>query len=477
MTASSSTKYNANFDTRPPISGRETTSSFPVFFSIKHKTPNIIPSNFKTCWIPFWLVMLTLINIPYLLSLRKYLKEKRKSKKPDDIRVLYYADCLDEVNGIANNLRHVVSFMKDHGYKVALAGNAFNTRERGVVENHFVFLLPRFFSMEQLGYANSELAMPWIRPAFRLVKRYPIDVISLETPSPGAWLVGICGKIAGIKVVSHYRTDVPGYVKILVKSQLMNKYVLKLIQLFYHFTRPVISPTRAYKDSLIKTIRVPEKDVVILRRGIPLEDYHPEYRGQGTWEKFGGKGKVRFLYVGRISKEKDLPFLENIWKEFRKENKNAELMFTGDGWYLEELKQHFADCPEVSFSGNQGGETLSGIYADADFFIFPSGTDTFGNVVVEAIASGTPAIVTDRGGPQDIIFEQNCGYILPFENERAWVEQLNACTELCMHQPEEYLKMRKNALERSKYYSIDKAAKEQFIFFKKQYRKFYGKRD
>lgn len=471
MTASNSikNKVDLSFDTRPPIFGREITSTFPKYFGLKHKSP----SNLKTCWIPPLIVLQVLINLPQLLRLRKYLKKNRKEKKPEEIRVLYYADCLDEVNGIANNLRHMISYMKSNNYKVALAGNAFNTRKRGVIENHFVFLLPRFFSMEQLGYANSELAIPVIKPALRLVKRYPIDVISLETPSPGAWLIGICGKIAGIKVVSHYRTDVPGYVKVLVKSKFMYKYVLKLMQLFYHFTRPVISPCRAYKEALVETIKVPAKDIEILRRGIPLENYHPEKRGQGTWEKFGGTGKVRFLYVGRISKEKELPFLEKVWKEFRKQNSAAELMFTGYGWYLEELKKNFEDCPEVHFSGNLGGDNLSGIYADADFFIFPSGTDTFGNVVVEAIASGTPAIVTDRGGPQDIIYEQNCGYILPFGNEEIWIKQLNECTDLCLNSPEKYSEMRKNAFQRSRYYSIDKAAKEQWDFFQGQFIKSY----
>jgi glycosyltransferase involved in cell wall biosynthesis len=321
--------------------------------------------------------------------------------------------------------------------------------------------------MEQLGYANSELAIPHVKPLLRLLKRYPVDLVELETPSPGAWTIGICAKIAGIKVISHYRTDVPSYTRQLVKAKWMHAYVLWLMQVFYRFTRPVVSPCRDYERILVNEIKIPQKDVKILPRGIPVESYHPSKRGKGTWEKFGGNGdKVRFLFVGRISKEKDLPFLNKLWHAFHKKNHMAELMFVGDGWYLDELKKEFADCEEVFFAGIQGGETLAGLYADADFFIFPSGTDTFGNVVVESIASGTPALVTDRGGPQDIIFGRNCGFILPFGEMDTWFEHLERCVKLKLESPEEYETLRKNAYERSKDFTLEHAIKEQWDYFK-----------
>ena len=353
---------NNTYDSRPPIFGRTVSSTFPEYFSFKHQPPG----NIRTCMIPpvvFWQV---LRNLPQLLKLRFFLKKKRKEHAEDDIRVAFYSDNLDEVNGIANNLRHVITYMRGHGYKAALVGSAFNTRPCGVVENGYVILLPRVFSMEQLGYANSELAIPHVRPILRLLKRYPVDVVELETPSPGAWAIAFCAKIAGIKVISHYRTDVPTYTKTLVKAKWMYRYVLMLMQIFYGFTRPVVSPCKDYKNILHNDIKVPLDKIEIIRRGIPLENYSPDFRGKGTWEKFSDlQGKVRFVYVGRISKEKNLPLLRNLWMEFRKKHDDAELMFVGDGWYLEELKKDFASAPEVHFAGVQGGETLAGLYADA----------------------------------------------------------------------------------------------------------------
>ncbi len=139
---------------------------------------------------------------------------------------------------------------------------------------------------------------------------------------------------------------------------------------------------------------------------------------------------------------------------------------------LEELKKDFATAPEVHFAGVQGGETLAGLYADADFLLFPSTTDTFGNVVVEALASGTPAIVTDMGGPQDIVFEKGCGEVLPADDTRAWLSQIEKCVEL-RHDEAAYQKVRENAYERSKDYTLEKAAKAQWEFYKKVYHEAY----
>ena len=451
----------AELDSREPIFGRTVTSTFPHYFAFPHQKPG----NIRTCMIPpvvFWQIVR---NLPELLRLRHAMKKRHTGMDPQNIRVAFYSDNLDEVNGIANNLRNVVGYMRAHGYKAVLAGSAFHTRPCGVIENGYTMLLPRIFSMQQLGYANSELAIPHVRPLLRFMKRYPLDLVELETPSPGAWAIGICAKIAGIKVISHYRTDVPTYTKMLVKAKWMHVYVLQLMRIFYQFTRPVVSPCEDYKKILIRDIHIPEKDVQILPRGIPLEKFSPEHRGKGVWEKFGGTGKVRFVFVGRISKEKDIPFLENLWFEFRKKNTGAELMFVGDGWYLEELRGHFKDCPEVHFAGNQAGDTLAGLYADADFFIFPSGTDTFGNVVVEAFASGTTAIVTDRGGPQDIVRGKGCGFILPYEETERWLVQLEDCIRMKTERTAEYESLRTHAFSRSKDYTLERAAKGQWEFF------------
>ena len=479
-TASNSTKLKATdaLDTRPAIFGRHVTSTFKRMFGFKHQPPG----NLRTGMIPPIVFGTLFLNIPRLLKLRRYLKKERKLHPSNDVRILFYSDNLDETNGIANNLRNVIPYMREHGMKAFLAGSAFNSRPCGVVENGYCLLLPRIFSMEQLGYANSELAIPHIAPVLRLLKRYPVDLIELETPSPGAWLVCFCAKVAGIKVFSHYRTDVPTYTKTLVKAKWMYHFVLWLMKIFYWMARPVISPCKDYADILTSQLKVPRDKVQILPRGLPLEKFSPDLRGRGEWERHNGatvpiqtgdSRKIRFAFIGRISKEKNLEFLNGVWKKFATRHGDVELMYVGYGWYLEEIRKFFEGDGSVHFAGEQGGETLASLYADSDFFLFPSTTDTFGNVVVEAMSTGTPAIVSDYGGPHDIVKDSEAGRILPI-SEDAWLGALEECRKLYLEEPETYAKMRKVAHERSLKYTMESSTKAQFEFFKKLKHETYG---
>jgi glycosyltransferase involved in cell wall biosynthesis len=490
-TASNSTKLKPtdSLDSRPAIFGRTVTSTFKKMFSFKHQPPG----NLRTGMIPPVVFGTLFWNLPKLLKLRCYLKKERRQRPANDVRILFYSDNLDETNGIANNLRNVIPYMRAHGMQAYLAGNAFNTRPCGVVENSYCLLLPRMFSMEQLGYANSELAIPRIGPVLRLLKRYPVDLIEFETPSPGAWLVCFCAKVAGIKVFSHYRTDVPTYTKTLVKAKWMFHFVLWLMKIFYRMTRPVVSPCKDYADILTSQLKVPVNQVQILPRGLPLEKFSQDLRGKGTWERFNGAGvpaaqtdfaqsnatqvgtarKVRFSFIGRISKEKNLEFLNGVWKKFAAKHDDVELMYVGYGWYLEEIKKFFEGDSSVHFAGEQGGETLAGLYADSDFFLFPSTTDTFGNVVVEAMSTGTPAIVSDYGGPHDIVMDEAAGRILPID-EDAWLSALEECRKLYLEEPATYAKMREVAHERSLKYTMESSTKAQFEFFRKLKKEAYG---
>ena len=478
-TASNSTKLKATdvLDTRPAIFGRTVTSTFKKMFAFKHQPPG----NLRTGMIPPIVFASLILNIPKLLKLRSYLKKERKQHPADDVRILFYSDNLDETNGIANNLRNVIPYMRAHGMHAFLAGNAFNTRPCGVIENSYCILLPRMFSMEQLGYANSELAIPRVGPVLRLLKRYPVDLIEFETPSPGAWLVCFCAKVAGIKVFSHYRTDVPTYTKTLVKAKWMFHFVLWLMKIFYGMTKPVVSPCKDYAEILTSQLKIPADQVQILPRGLPLEKFSPTMRGKGVWENFNGateavqseSRKVRFSFIGRISKEKNLEFLNSVWKKFSERHDDVELMYVGYGWYLEEIKKSFEGNSSVHFAGEQGGETLASLYADSDFFLFPSVTDTFGNVVVEAMSTGTPAIVSNYGGPHDIVMDEAAGRILPID-EDAWLNALEDARKLYLEQPEAYAKMRETAHERSLKYTMESSTKAQFEFFRKLKRETYG---
>ena len=148
-------------------------------------------------------------------------------------------------------------------------------------------------------------------------------------------------------------------------------------------------------------------------------------------------------------------------------------MYVGYGWYLKEIKQFFDGDSSVHLAGEQGGETLAGLYADSDFFLFPSTTDTFGNVVVEAMSTGTPAIVSNYGGPHDIVMDSSAGRILPIDEE-SWLNALEECRRIYLEDPATYAKMREVAHERSLKYTMESSTKAQFEFFRELKKEAYG---
>jgi glycosyltransferase involved in cell wall biosynthesis len=143
----------------------------------------------------------------------------------------------------------------------------------------------------------------------------------------------------------------------------------------------------------------------------------------GQAQRFSGKPlppgvSIKLLYVGRVSREKDLELLGRAFKTLAQAHNNLHLVVVGDGPYLEKMRQDLADTPCL-FTGYLEGEDLAEVFASCDLFLFPSTTDTFGNVVLEAQASGLPVIVTDSGRPQENVLPGKTGLIVPGHNEAA----------------------------------------------------------
>src|SRR5437763_3264290 len=177
---------------------------------------------------------------------------------------------------------------------------------------------------------------------------------------------------------------------------------------FYGQLDTVFVNSEEYRQSWVRRGFDPSK-LEILPRGLDNELFHPARRDCAFFEKFGASnGEVRLLYVGRISREKDLDLLADGYRRLRKEALPVQLFVVGHGPYSEALAK---SLPEAFFPGYRRGKELATAYASADVFVFPSTTDTFGNVIIEAQASGLPVIVSDAGGPKELVTENENGLI------------------------------------------------------------------
>ena len=181
-------------------------------------------------------------------------------------------------------------------------------------------------------------------------------------------------------------------------------------------------------------------------RGIDLEAFDPRFRDEAIRQRAGaGPGVPLLLLVSRLVKEKDLADLVAIDRVLRDRGVEFRLALVGDGPMRGELE---SALPEAFFAGHQAGDDLARWYASADVFIFPSTTETLGNVVLEALASGIPAVVVDRGGPQDLVADGENGFIAPANDIAAIADRL----EPLLRQPELRARMsraaRASALDR-----------------------------
>lgn len=165
---------------------------------------------------------------------------------------------------------------------------------------------------------------------------------------------------------------------------------------------------------------VDKQKIVLFPRGVDTERFAPT-RSNGYFKGQDIENTVKLLYVGRLSKEKNLDLLADAFKEILASHPGTSLVLTGEGPYSDQLKTRLADVPHM-FTGCLEGETLATVFASCDLFVFPSATDTFGNVVLEAQASGLPVIVTDQGGPRENMSDGLTGVVVPSGDKEALVQ-------------------------------------------------------
>src|SRR5438034_9129324 len=205
-----------------------------------------------------------------------------------------------------------------------------------------------------------------------------------------------------------YHTEFPQYVRILTEDSFLESMAWGYMHWFYGQLDTVFVNSEEYRQSWIKRGFDPAK-LKILPRGLDTELFHPARRDSAFSEKFGASnGEVRLIYVGRISREKDLDLLAAAYRRLRNEGLPVQLFVVGHGPYSEAFAK---SLPEAFFTGYLRGAELATAYASADIFVFPSTTDTFGNVILEAQACGLPVVVSDSGGPKELVEHNANGLI------------------------------------------------------------------
>jgi glycosyltransferase involved in cell wall biosynthesis len=238
--------------------------------------------------------------------------------------------------------------------------------------------------------------------------------IHVDTPGP----VGLAGlgiaRLLDLPCYGTYHTAFPQYARDLTADPILESAVWQYMVWFYNMMDAIFVPSQSTADDIIAQ-GVKKEKIIITKRGIDITKFNPSKRNGYLQKKHHIKSGVNFLYVGRVSKEKNLEILKDAFIQLSKIRNDANLIIVGDGPYLETLREELNGTNSF-FTGFLEGDDLSAVYASSDVFVFPSTTDTFGYVILEAQASGLPVIVTDQGGPKESIIPNVTGLIVEGKN-------------------------------------------------------------
>lgn len=317
------------------------------------------------------------------------------------MRIAYFTDTyLPQINGVSNTLEKLGSYLKDQEIKHMFFAPQYSEESSNSGKSPEI----RFKSVSLPFYPECRLSLPHYSNLSRIADEFKPDIIHLTDPL-GIGLTGLkYARDKGIPIVSSFHTNFDVYLKY-YNLEYLEGVVWGLFKWFHGFSEINFCPSQ---DTLEVLQSKGLKNLKIWSRGIDTGNFNPNLRSMRIRYSLKAEDKLIFLYVGRLAAEKDLDILlESINIVNSSHAEKVQFVFVGDGPYANQLKDRSYE--NVVFTGYLKGMDLSAMYASSDVFAFPSSTETFGNVVLEAMASGLPVIAVNSGGVKDNVFHEYNG--------------------------------------------------------------------
>lgn len=317
---------------------------------------------------------------------------------------VWFTDTLEDVNGVSTTIRKMTAAARAEGFDLTVATSRGRVASSDIPIHNF----PPVGEFELPEYELQKLSFPPVLEIIDWVQRQGFTEVIISTPGPIGLCALLAAKILGLRTSGIYHTDFPQYVRILTEDSWMETLTWSYMQWFYEQLEVVFVNSEDYRHAL-ESRGIQAKRIHILPRGLDTELFSPARRDLTFWSKRGlVPGEIGLLYTGRVSKEKKLDLFTAVVRQLRREGLPVRALVVGSGPYAAEWK---ADFSEAIFTGYLKGEELATAYASADLFVFPSTTDTFGNVILEAQASGLPCVVSDQGGPRELVDDEKNGFV------------------------------------------------------------------
>jgi glycosyltransferase involved in cell wall biosynthesis len=306
-----------------------------------------------------------------------------------------------KVNGVTTTLRAVLDHAPD-----ALDLRIYTCESSGVDT-------PDYLGLSAYGcgipyYREMKVYWPPFRRFLRQAAADGVELVHYTTPGPVGLAAAWVAYRLKVPMVGSFHTDLAEYTRLLSGSRRLGDVMHRYMRWAYGKCDRIFVPSESTREMLVRGA-IDAAKIDIWRRGVETTRFDPARRSAALRKRWEVSDKrPALLYVGRVSREKGLSLLEPLREQLQQSRTSHRLIVVGDGPMQRELRDR---CRDAVFTGTLGPEAVAIAMASADAFIFPSRTDTAGNVVLEAQACGLPVLVSDAGGPRENILPGETGFV------------------------------------------------------------------
>jgi glycosyltransferase involved in cell wall biosynthesis/predicted metal-dependent phosphoesterase TrpH len=334
--------------------------------------------------------------IPYAPAAAFLAREKAKlvQRGHEPIRVGLVADGVGGMHGVTHTLEKIRQ-RGVPGFEVEVIGTDPNVDRR----------LSSVADVDIPYYADLQVGVPSLPTIVETLAEGRYELLHLCSPGPAGVGAALLARIMGLPTVGSYHTELGAYTRLRSSDPRLEAGMRMALSAFYGHCNVVLSPSSASDESLVE-LGIEERRIGRWDRGVDLTRFSPRKRVPGLLP-----GELNVLYVGRQTREKGADLLADAFLEAHRRDPRLRLVLAGGGPEQQHLWERLGDT--AAFLGWLDGDALARVYASADVFLFASRTDTFGQVILEAQASGLPVVAVDEGGPSSLIADGVTGLLCP----------------------------------------------------------------
>jgi len=319
-------------------------------------------------------------------------KAKLRDRRGERQRVAVIADGIGSMHGVT----HTIEQIRERGvpgFEVDIVGT-----DPGVDRR-----LPAAAELEIPFYEGMTLGVPGLPDLVEALAEGSYDLVHVTAPGPAGIAATLMTRITGVPLLASYHTEIATYAGMRSQDSTLEALTRAGLGAFYSAPAAVLSPSPS-ADASVAALGADPARIGRWERGVDLARFDPAKADRDAFP-----GEIKVLYAGRLTREKGVDLLAETFIRAHEADPRLHLLLAGGGPEEAELRERLGE--RATFLGWLSGEDLPRAYASADAFLFCSSTDTYGQVILEAAASGLPIVAVAEGGPAALIENRHTGLL------------------------------------------------------------------